>query len=182
MAKSRSQVAPRSRAARRAASPSMDLDKSVTSLPRAESPTAQGPAVLADRANAGVMKKQKKKNDKVSRAQRLRQQKGMDRAEAVLDQLEIKKAKSFARARVVDGRRADWDETNRKASAFATLQQNDVDEEDDEDDDAMAEDAPPAKAPAARNVFEMDDEEPETPATNGPTDDPAAAEEADEIT
>lgn len=82
----------------------MDLDKSVTSLPRAESPTDQGPAVLADRANSGAIKK-KKKNDKVSRAQRLRQQKGMDRAEAVLDQLEIKKAKSFARARVVDGRR-----------------------------------------------------------------------------
>jgi hypothetical protein len=76
----------------------------VTSLPRAESPSTEGPAVLADRANAGVSKKQKK-NDKVSRAQRLRAQKGMDRAEAVLDQLEIKKAKSFARARVVDGRR-----------------------------------------------------------------------------
>jgi vacuolar-type H+-ATPase subunit I/STV1 len=98
------QIAPRSRAARRAASPSLDLDKSLTSLPRAESPTEQKPSVLADRANSGIQKKQKK-NDKVSRAQRLRQQKGMDRAEAVMDQLEIKKAKSFARARVIDSRR-----------------------------------------------------------------------------
>ncbi|CAG8925580.1 unnamed protein product [Penicillium salamii] len=181
MAKSRSQVAPRSRAARRAASPSMDLDKSVTSLPRAESPSTQGPAVLADRANAGVMKKQKK-NDKVSRAQRLRQQKGMDRAEAVLDQLEIKKAKSFARARVVDGRRADWEETNRKASAFAALQNNDNDGEDDEGDDSMAEDAAPAKVPLAKNVFEMENEEVDNNAANDVTDDTAVLEEADEIT
>ncbi|CAG8034611.1 unnamed protein product [Penicillium salamii] len=182
MAKSRSQVAPRSRAARRAASPSMDLDKSVTSLPRAESPSTQGPAVLADRANAGVMKKQKKKNDKVSRAQRLRQQKGMDRAEAVLDQLEIKKAKSFARARVVDGRRADWEETNRKASAFAALQNNDNDDEDEEGDDSMAEDAAPAKVPMAKNVFEMEDGEVDNNAANDATDDTAVLEEADEIT
>jgi hypothetical protein len=94
----------RSRAARRAASPSLDLDKSVTSLPRAESPTAQKPSILADRANAGVQKKQKK-NDKISRAQRVRQQKGMDRAEAVLDRLEIKKAKSMARGKTVNARR-----------------------------------------------------------------------------
>lgn len=83
--------------------------------------------------------------------------------------------------RLLTFEQADWDETNRKASAFATLQQND-EEEDEEDDDAMAEDAPPAKAPVAKNVFEMDNEELEAPATNGPTDEPAAAEEADEIT
>ncbi|CAG7928846.1 unnamed protein product [Penicillium olsonii] len=160
----------------------MDLDKSVTSLPRAESPTTQGPTILADRANAGVMKKQKK-NNKVSRAQRMRQQKGMDRAEAVLDQLEIKKAKSFARARVVDGRRADWEETNRKAPAFAALQKNDNDDdEDDEGDDDMTEDATPAQIPVARNVFEMEDEKEDSNTANDATDDPAAMEEADEIT
>jgi hypothetical protein len=97
------QIAPRSRAARRAASPSLDLDKSVTSLPRAESPSDR-PSILADRSNAGIHKKQKK-NDKVSRAQRQRQQKGMDRAEAVSDQLAIKRAKSIARAKVIDSRR-----------------------------------------------------------------------------
>lgn len=91
------------RAARRAASPSLDVDKSLTTLPRAESPTIQRPSVLADRANAGIQKKQKQK--KMSRAQRLRQQKGMERAEAVLDQLEIKKTKSVNRAKSVKARR-----------------------------------------------------------------------------
>lgn len=92
-----------SRAARRAASPSLDVDKSLTSLPRAESPTVRRPSILSDRRNSGIQKKQKQK--KLSRAQRLRQQKGMDRAEAVLDQLEIKKAKSISRAKTVKDRR-----------------------------------------------------------------------------
>lgn len=73
-------------------------------MPRAESPSAERPSILAERANAGIQKKQKK-DTKLSKAQRLRQQKGMDRAEAVLDQLEIKKAKSLARGKVVNARR-----------------------------------------------------------------------------
>lgn len=91
------------RAARRTASPSLDVDKSLTTLPRAESPTVQRRSILADRANAGIQKKQKQK--KLSRAQRLRQQKGADRAEAVMDQLEIKKAKSVNRAKSIKARR-----------------------------------------------------------------------------
>lgn len=35
----------------------------------------------------------------------MRHQKGMDRAEAVMDQMEIKKARSFVRAKVVKDRR-----------------------------------------------------------------------------
>ncbi|KAJ5160212.1 uncharacterized protein N7482_007216 [Penicillium canariense] len=128
-----------SRAARRGASPSLDLDKSLTSLPRVESsPSTQRPTLLADRATAGVQKKRKGKN--LTKAQRLRQQKGMDRAEAVMDQLEIKKAKSFVRAKIVNERRADWEDTNKKTSILAALQQNEEAEEDDDDDnddDAM---------------------------------------------
>lgn len=41
----------------------------------------------------------------MTKAQRLRQQKGMDRAEAVMDQLEIKKAKSLNRAKSIKERR-----------------------------------------------------------------------------
>lgn len=89
------------RAARRAATPE---DKSLAALPRAESPTAQRPSLLAERANAGVQKK-KKENKKISRAQRMRQQKGMERAEAVLDQLEIKKSRSDKRAINIKTRR-----------------------------------------------------------------------------
>ncbi|CAG7947316.1 unnamed protein product [Penicillium nalgiovense] len=171
----KSKVSQRSRAARRAASPSLDLDKSVTSLPRAESPTTTRPSVLADRATSGIQKKQKK-NDKISRAQRLRQQKGMDRAEAVMDQLEIKKAKSLARGKAVDSRRADWEDTNRKSLAFIALQQDDNDE-DDEDNDAMGEDSAPAKIAVADNVFQI-----ATEGSNPATEDSAAVDEADEIT
>ncbi|KAJ5399915.1 hypothetical protein PENPOL_c001G03341 [Penicillium polonicum] len=174
MAKSKSQ-SQRSRAARRAESPSLDLDKSVTSLPRAESPTTTRPSVLADRATSGIQKKQKK-NDKVSRAQRLRQQKGMDRAEAVMDQLEIKKAKSLARGKTVNSRRADWEDTNRKTLAFNALPQDD-DDEDDEDDEAMAEDSAPSKIPVAQNVFEIAAED-----HNPAIDDSTTIDEADEIT
>jgi len=92
-----------SRAARRAASPSLDVDKSLTTLPRAESPTTQRHSILSDRRNSGIQKKQKQK--KLTRAQRLRQQKGMDRAEVVLDRLEIKKAKSASRQKTVKERR-----------------------------------------------------------------------------
>ncbi|KAK4863039.1 hypothetical protein LT330_010621 [Penicillium expansum] len=173
MAKSKNSQ--RSRAARRAASPSLDLDKSVTSLPRAESPTTTRPSVLADRATSGIQKKQKK-NDKVSRAQRLRQQKGMDRAEAVMDQLEIKKAKSLARGKTVNSRRADWEDTNRKTLAFSALQQDD-DDEDDEDDEAMGEDSAPTTIAVAKNVFQIAIED-----SNPAIDDSTTVDEADEIT
>lgn len=92
-----------SRAARRAASPSLDVDRSLTSLPRAESPTVQRPSILAERATSGVQKKQKPKT--MSKAQRLRQQKVMERAEAVLDQMEIKVAKSANREKNIKARR-----------------------------------------------------------------------------
>ncbi|KAJ5356597.1 Ribosome biogenesis protein Alb1 [Penicillium concentricum] len=179
MAKSKSQ-SQRSRAARRAASPSLDLDKSVTSLPRAESPTTTRPSVLADRATAGIQKKQNK-NEKISRAQRLRQQKGMDRAEAVMDQLEIKKAKSLARGKTVNSRRADWEDTNRKTLAFDALRQDD--DEDDEDDDAMAEDSVPSGIPVAKNVFQIPTEASiAIEGVNPATDETATIDEADEIT
>ncbi|KAJ5617013.1 hypothetical protein N7537_002127 [Penicillium hordei] len=173
MAKSKNQ-SQRSRAARRAASPSLDLDKSVTSLPRAESPTTTRPSVLADRATSGIQKKQKK-NDKVSRAQRLRQQKGMDRAEAVMDQLEIKKAKSLARGKTVNSRRADWEDTNRRTLAFNALPQDDDDE--DEDDEAMAEDSASSKIPVVKNIFQIATED-----SNPAIDDSTTIDEADEIT
>ena len=54
-------------------------------------------------SGGGIQKKQKQK--RMSRAQRMRQQKGMDRAEAVLDQLEIKKARSLNRGKTVKARR-----------------------------------------------------------------------------
>ncbi|KAJ5690019.1 hypothetical protein N7462_004411 [Penicillium macrosclerotiorum] len=155
------------RAARRGASPSLDLDKSLTSLPRAESPTTHRPSLLAERASSGIQKKRKDK--KMSRAQRLRQQKGMDRAEAVLDQLEIKKAKSFDRAKNIKARSADWNDMNRKSSTFAALQPDEPD--DDGDDDAMTTEKTEPSNPSA-NPFV---------ASEQATADPAPVDEDDEI-
>ncbi|KAL2838828.1 Alb1-domain-containing protein [Aspergillus pseudoustus] len=109
-----------SRAARRAASPSLDLDKSLTSLPRAEKTELHRESILSDRANAGISKKQSKPKAK-SRAQRQRQQKGIERAEAIMDQHEIKLAKSNSRAKAVKNRRADWSDLNEKATKFDLL-------------------------------------------------------------
>ncbi|KAG2417708.1 hypothetical protein HFD88_008927 [Aspergillus terreus] len=130
-----------SRAARRAASPSLDLDKSLASAPRVEEPR-QRDSVLADRANAGVMKKSSKPKAK-TRAQKLRQQKGMERAEAILDQMEIKVSKSLNRGKTVKARRAEWEDLNRKSAK--TMFQNLNDEAD--DDDAMIDDT--GAAPSA---------------------------------
>ncbi|OJJ51090.1 hypothetical protein ASPZODRAFT_148450 [Penicilliopsis zonata CBS 506.65] len=129
-----------SRAARRAASPSLDLDKSLTSLPRAEGKVVEAPAVLTERAKAGVSKKQLKPRN-LSRAQKLRQQKSMDRAEAVMDQLETKVTKSVKREKTVKARRGDWEDTNRKASKFAALQTQSTGDDGDDDGDAMVDDS-----------------------------------------
>ncbi|BCR99472.1 Alb1 domain-containing protein [Aspergillus luchuensis] len=144
MAKSRPQ-SKHSRAARRAASPSLDVDKSITSLPRAEETTVQRDSILSERANAGVSKKASKGKAK-TRAQRLRQQKGVERAEAVMDQLEKKVVKSESRAKSVKARRAEWEDLNRKTkSMFEALN-----EADDNMDDAMMDDAAASK-PAKRS-------------------------------
>lgn len=89
-----------SRAARRAVSPSVDLDKSLTSLPR---PEPSNFSALAAQSNASVSKK--KKNKAKTRAQKLRQQKGIERAEVVMDQLEKKVAKSVGKGQKVKARK-----------------------------------------------------------------------------
>ncbi|KAJ5279626.1 hypothetical protein N7478_004998 [Penicillium angulare] len=172
MAKSKPR-APNTRAARRAASPSLDVDRSLTSAPRAESPTVQRPSILADRASSGIQKKQKNNQKKLSRAQRLRQQKGMDRAEAVFDQLEIKKSKSIGREKNTKARRAEWEDLNKKAARFAALQQDDAaEDDDDEDNDEMTDTAPAQVKP---NPFAAH-------STNVTAEDPALIDEDNEIT
>ncbi|KAJ5310152.1 uncharacterized protein N7443_002613 [Penicillium atrosanguineum] len=165
-----------SRAARRAMSPSLNVDKSLTSLPRAESPGAQRPSVLTDRRNSGIQKKQKQK--KMSRAQRMRHQKGMDRAEAVMDQMEIKKERSFTRAKVVKDRRGEWEDLNKKAGMFAALQQTnaaDDDDDDDDDDDEMSENTKQPKS--IPNPFAS-----ETSVSEPVADEHAPVDEEDDIT
>ncbi|KAI9837230.1 MAG: hypothetical protein M1819_000304 [Sarea resinae] len=163
-----------SRAAKRATSPSLNLDKSLTSIkPPPETPNHR-PAVLAAQHGSGV--KKSKKGKSMSRQQRRRQEKGMERAEIVMDKTEKKVHKSLGRGKTVKDRRAAWEELNGKLSSKSKEQNmNDGDNGDDVwQDEEMVEDtvddgAPdssiaaitqPAPVKTAENVTgEADDED-----------------------
>lgn len=99
--KTKTEVSQHSRAARRAASPSIDLDKSITSIKAPTDSVDYYPKNGAQ--DAGISKKKKQKP--MSRTQRMRKEKGLERAEANSDILHTKTAKSFVRARRIDDRR-----------------------------------------------------------------------------
>lgn len=103
------QVTIHSRAARRAASPSLDLPKSAqkpahTTRDSASPsrPSSVNPHALAAK-DAGIQKRQKKGTN-MTRAQRLRHQKGLERAEENMDKLANKRLKSLGKGRKVTER------------------------------------------------------------------------------
>ncbi|KAK1244214.1 hypothetical protein MKX08_002352 [Trichoderma sp. CBMAI-0020] len=128
----------RSRAARRATSPSINTDKSLknATLPASSSSTSTAvprPSVLAARHNAGVTKKVRR-GRAVSAKGRRRQEKGLEMAEAVVERTSKKLEKSFGKARVVQSRAKKWDDINKdalksKENAFAALMQDGDEEE-----------------------------------------------------
>lgn len=96
--------------------------------------------VLAARPGSGVQKKKKQKPMK--RGQRARQEKGLARAEIVMDRLERKKVSSQDKLKKVRSRRAIWDEINgeakeerRKAPKFLELVDGNEDQENEEWED-----------------------------------------------
>ncbi|CAN9248021.1 hypothetical protein AA0113_g5788 [Alternaria arborescens] len=106
-----------SRAARRAASPSLNLDKSAqkpanTTRDSASPsrPSQANPHALKAK-DAGIQKKQKK-DTKMTRAQRLRYQKGLERAEENMDKLEKKRAKSVGKSKKIVERAKGWEDVN----------------------------------------------------------------------
>ncbi|KAB2108439.1 hypothetical protein AG0111_0g2698 [Alternaria gaisen] len=106
-----------SRAARRAASPSLNLDKSAqkpanTTRDSASPsrPSQANPHALKAK-DAGIQKKQKK-DTKMTRAQRLRYQKGLERAEENMDKLEKKRAKSVGKSKTIVERAKGWEDVN----------------------------------------------------------------------
>ncbi|CAI6341069.1 unnamed protein product [Periconia digitata] len=106
-----------SRAARRAVSPTdpsiIKATTAITTRTTSASPPpdagSQKPHVLAAQ-NAGIQKRSKGKQ--MTRAQRQRQLKGMERAEQNMDKLELKVAKSVGRERKVKERAKGWEEVN----------------------------------------------------------------------
>jgi hypothetical protein len=103
-----------SRAARRAASPSIDVDKSVKSVRPPQESINERPAVLAAHRGGGVAKKTRKQGRKsvLSTKMRRRQEKSMERAEAVSERTAVRIAKSKGQARSLHTRRKPWEEVN----------------------------------------------------------------------
>ncbi|KAL3423354.1 hypothetical protein PVAG01_05101 [Phlyctema vagabunda] len=161
-----------SRAAKRASSPSIDTDKSLKDIKPPEETKTSRPSVLAIHQGAGVAKKAKNGRKAVlsSKAKR-RQEKGLDRAEAVMDKKETKIEKSKGRARTVQERAKAWEDLNKKVVAKklreeALEKENWVDEDEDAEDlaEMEVEAAPDSGAPAAPAVSvplpeTMDEEE-----------------------
>ncbi|KAH7384097.1 Alb1-domain-containing protein [Phaeosphaeria sp. MPI-PUGE-AT-0046c] len=107
------QVTVHSRAARRAASPSIDLDKKLKQTTR-DSASPSRPAQIKPHAlaaqNAGIQKKSKKGN--MTRAQRMRHQKGLERAADVLDKRQVKVVKSLGKEKNIKDRSKGWEDVN----------------------------------------------------------------------
>jgi len=136
-----------SRAAKRASSPSIDTDKSLKNVKPPTEVKNHRPSILAVHQGAGVSKKSKNGRKSVLSAKaKRRQEKGLDKAEAVMDKKEKKVEKSKGRARTVQERAKAWDDLNKKTLAKkareeALEKENWTDEEDREamDEDAEAE-------------------------------------------
>jgi len=130
MAKAKSkEPSAHSRAARRAASPSLDLDKSLKSLPRPSSPTRRDEDLtnqdkilrkvldITHRTiNNGITKKRDLQGKRGNRTkqQKRRVEMGKERAGLFAEILEKKTNESMKKAKVVKERRTDWDHLNAK--------------------------------------------------------------------
>ncbi|KAF2452599.1 Alb1-domain-containing protein [Lineolata rhizophorae] len=98
-----------SRAARRAASPSIDTDKSLKAIAPPKSKTTY---VAPTPVRTGRVSKQKPKR----RQQRERRQRGVERADVFADKLEKKVEDSVGRGKRAKARRAEWEELNKVLS------------------------------------------------------------------
>lgn len=131
-----------SRAARRATSPSINTDKSLKDVQLPSESLNQRPAVLGLHQNAGVTKKSKRGRKSVlSTRARARHERGLEKAEAIVDRTATKVQKSKYSASKVETRKKTWDEINSAAgkvgkkgnNMFAGLE--DQEEEDDEEEE-----------------------------------------------
>lgn len=127
-----------SRAHRRNASPP-PKDLAVKAAPTEESDYKPW---LHNAQNAGISKKKKVKQ--MSRQQKVRHQKAMEKADANLDKLATKVKDSKARARKVQARRADWQDLNEGGNAVvdgakAAEDEAEMDESDEDQDEQKVE-------------------------------------------
>ncbi|EXJ84031.1 hypothetical protein A1O3_04698 [Capronia epimyces CBS 606.96] len=105
--KQKSTANPRSRASKRATSPSIDVDKSLKDTPRASDATP----ILSAHPNGGVTKP-KRKQKQLTRGQRKRHEKELARAQAVQDHLAKKVNDATVKLKKRRERKGVWDEVN----------------------------------------------------------------------
>ncbi|KAK4229816.1 Alb1-domain-containing protein [Podospora fimiseda] len=105
-----------SRAARRDMPVDIDTDKSLKEARAPQDSVDNRPAVLAAFRNGGVTKKKSGRKSVLSTKARQRQEKNMDRAEAIRERTQTKVAKSKASAKVIAHRRKPWEEINGDAN------------------------------------------------------------------
>ncbi|KAI3391775.1 hypothetical protein diail_6797 [Diaporthe ilicicola] len=109
-----------SRAARRATSPSINTDKSLKDVKPPSESTDYRPSVLGIHQNAGVTKKTKRGRKAVlSTKARKRQERGLERAEEIMDRTSAKVLKSKRAASDVANRKKGWDDINAQAGEGA---------------------------------------------------------------
>ena len=146
----------RSRENRRAASPSIDTDKSLKEVAPPEE-KKKTPSILKIHQGAGVSKKSKTgRKAQLSARAKKRQESAMDRAEAIMDKKSTKIEKSKDRARVVQSRSKAWEEQNKKnqllKEAHAKLMAE-AEWQDESDGDEEMETSEEVKEPAKPNAF-----------------------------
>ncbi|KAF7536931.1 hypothetical protein G7Z17_g12952 [Cylindrodendrum hubeiense] len=109
----------RSRAARRATSPGIDLDKSLKDVkPPTSTTSTTRPSVLAVHQSAGVSKKFKGgRKSQMSAKARKRHEKGLEMAEAIIERTHKKVEGSIDRGRSVKQRSKAWEDINKIAEA-----------------------------------------------------------------
>lgn len=130
-----------SRAARRATSPSINTDKSLKDV-QPPSDVNNRPSVLGIHQSAGVSKKAKRGRKSVlSTKARRRHERGLERAEEIVDRTALKIQKSKRSAAEIASRKKAWDAVNGDAAApkasvnmFAGLVGGDDGDDDDDDD------------------------------------------------
>lgn len=102
-----------SRAARRATSPSINTDKSLKDVKPPTESINNRPSVLGIHQSAGVTKKTKRGRKSVlSTKARRRHERGLERAEHVVDRTAVKIQKSKRSAAEIASRKKAWDEVN----------------------------------------------------------------------
>ncbi|MCJ1224297.1 hypothetical protein MMC12_000942 [Toensbergia leucococca] len=127
-----------SRSAKRASSPSINLDKSLTSIKAPAESLDHRPSILLIHKGAGVTKR-KAKGKPLSRQQKRRHEKGVGRAEAVLDKTERKVQRSAVREKVVKERGVAWEEVNGKAALGTRKNQGKIGDKIEWEDESQSE-------------------------------------------